>query len=87
MEDEVSCKQHHVSLHTLIVQYLNSPLSAVPVVSAVESDVTVLEMNGVAVVTFTRAGDLTLLSRFNVRLMSGSASSCKLHIPNTLYAD
>ncbi len=85
--DEVSCKQHHVSLHTLIVQYLNSPLPTVPVVSAVESDVTVLEMNGVAVVTFTRAGDLSLLSRFNVRLMSGSASSCKLHIPNTLHAD
>ena len=66
-------------VHNYIVVYLLSPLflSAVPVVSA--ENVTVMEMDGVAVVTFTRTGDLLLGSRFNVTLMSGSAISRKLH--------
>ena len=53
-------------------------------------DVTVKEMDGIAVVTFTRTGDLSSESRFNVRLVSESATSRKLplcinmHMPSLL---
>ena len=50
--------------------------SAVPVLRA--EDVIVVEMDSEAVVVFTRFGDLSRGSRFNVRLMPGSATSRKL---------
>ena len=58
----------------------STPFPAVPVVLA--QDVIVMEIDGVAVVTFTRTGDLGKASRFTVRLAPGSATSRKL--PNII---
>ena len=60
----------------------STPFPVVPVVHA--EDVTVMEIDGVAVVTFIRTGDLSYESRFNIRLKPGSAISRKL-LSITLY--
>ena len=48
-------------------------------------DVTVMEVDGTAVVTFTRFGDLSLGSRFNIAVVPGSATSRKLSNYHPMY--
>ena len=76
--DVSSISQHMYSIKVLF----STPFPVVPVVHA--EDVTVMEMDGVAVVTFIRTGDLSSGSRFNIRLVPGFATSRKL-LSITLY--
>ena len=48
-------------------------------------DVTVMEVNGTAVVTFIRSGDLSSGSKFNVTVVPGSATSRKLSNYHPMY--
>ena len=71
--DAVGCK-FYINMHMCSTKLdFSTPFPVVPIVRA--EDVTVLESDGVAVVTFTRTGNLGAGSRFNIRLMPGSAVS------------
>ena len=71
--DAVGCK-FFINMHMCSTKLdFSTPFPVVPIVRA--EDVTVLESDGVAVVTFTRTGNLGAGSRFNIRLMPGSAVS------------